>query len=93
MGSPKIDPIDALKDVTMAGFGKVHEALTHMKEVQSQQARATYQGLTSSGKSRYVAALVDEAGSQAEVGRMLKLPPGRINHLVKSEKNRKNLGR
>nr|WP_176705385.1 hypothetical protein [Rahnella sp. WMR114] len=90
MGSPKTDPIDALKDVTMAGFVKVHEALTHMKEVQSQQARATYQGLTSSGKSRYVAALVEEAGSQAEVGRMLKLTPGRINQLVKSEKNRKN---
>ncbi|HBE9154489.1 MULTISPECIES: hypothetical protein [Serratia] len=90
MAKPETDAIKALKDATMIGFGKVEEALTQLKETQSKHARATYQGMTSSGKSRYVAALVAEVGSQAEVSRMLNLTPGRINQLVKSEKNRKN---
>lgn len=87
---PNVDPIEALKDATMIGFNHVQEALEHVREVQGQQARATYKGLTSSGKSRYVASLTEEVGSQAGVAKMLNLTPGRINQLVKSEKNRKN---
>ncbi|WP_445005154.1 hypothetical protein [Halomonas mongoliensis] len=90
MATNKQDPTTALLEATMQGFRHVHQAIEQVQEEQRQQARATYKGLTSSGKARYAAALVDEMGSQAEVARTLKLTPGRINQLVKSHKNRQN---
>ncbi len=49
-----------------------------MKKTQTDHARATYGALPSSGKSRYVASLVETSGSQAEVAELLDLSPGRI---------------
>lgn len=91
MAELKNTPISkAMMDVTLQGFQKVKEALDALEEIQTTQARATYSGLTGSGKSRYVQAMVDAVGSQAKVADMLDLSPGRISQLVKSEKNRKN---
>lgn len=52
--------------------------------------------MTGSGKSRYVAKLVEiekqngPRGAQARVAETLGLTPGRITQLLKSEKNCKN---
>ena len=86
----EIDAIRALTEVTIKGFEQVAQALVDMREAQGKVVRATYNGLTSSGKYRYVASLVEEVGSQAEVSRMLNITPGRVSQLMKSEKNRKN---
>lgn len=86
----EIDAIRALTEVTIKGFEQIVQALDDTREAQGKVARATYNGLTSSGKSRYVASLVKEVGSQAEVSRMLNITPGRVSQLMKSEKNRKN---
>lgn len=68
-----------------------------MREQQQKFAQAAYQGMTGSGKSRYVATLVsmeEEAGRQrgakARVAKTLDLTPGRITQLLNSDKNRKN---
>lgn len=92
MAKPKseIDVIRALTEVTIKGFEQVAQVLDDLREAQGKAVRATYNGLTSSGKSRYVASLVEEVGSQAEVSRMLNITPGRVSQLMKSEKNRKN---
>jgi predicted transcriptional regulator len=52
--------------------------------------------MTGSGKSRYVGKLVEiektneEKGAQARVAQLLDLTPGRVSHLLSSEKNRRN---
>lgn len=66
------------------------------REEHRQHAQATYQGMTGSGKSRYVAAMVElekkngDRGAQARVAKTLDLTPGRIAQLISSDKNRKN---
>lgn len=84
------DPSEMMMAVTLEGFKQAKAAMDAIKGNQTNQARATYSALTSSGKSRYVASLAETSGSQAEVAELLNLTPGRISQLVKSEKNRKN---
>jgi hypothetical protein len=61
-----------------------------------QQARAAYQGMTGSGKSRYATELVkiesaqNPRGAQARVSETLGVTPGRVTQLLNSDKNRKN---
>ena len=88
----KVDPFSAsvIMDATLEGFRQVKVALEAVQEAQKVHAKATYQALTSSGKSRYVTELVDAYGSQAQVAKLLDLSPGRICQVIKSEKNRSN---
>lgn len=98
---------EMIMQTVLAGFQAVTQRLeaieaSHAKErdkareEHQQHARATYQGMTGSGKSRYVAAMVDlerkngERGAQARVAKTLDLTPGRIAQLLSSDKNRKN---
>jgi len=84
------DPSLKMMEVTLEGFKQAKIAMDAIKENQTNQARATYTGLTSSGKSRYVSSLVETSGSQIEVAELLDLSKGRISQLVRSERNRNN---
>lgn len=86
----KVDPSEMMMEVTLEGFRQAKAAMDAIKLQQTNQARATYSALTSSGKSRYVASLTETSGSQAEVAELLDLTAGRISQLVRSERNRKN---
>lgn len=86
----KEDPSEMMMAVTLEGFKQAKAAMDIIKENQTNQARATYKALTSSGKSRYVASLSKTSESQAEVAELLDLSPGRISQLVRSERNRQN---
>lgn len=90
MGNRKADPAILMMEATLQGFAQAKAAMDQMKETQQAVAIATYKGMTSSGKSRYVAELVQTLGSQSEAAGFLKLTPGRISQLVGSEKNKAN---
>jgi excinuclease UvrABC helicase subunit UvrB len=83
-------PAEQMLEATLKGFGEVKKAIDSVQQAQKIQAKATYSGLTGSGKARYVTELANAYGSQAMVARMLDLTDGRISQLVNSEKNRKN---
>ncbi|MDD1023179.1 hypothetical protein M5G24_29640 [Pseudomonas sp. TNT2022 ID1048] len=84
------DPATLMMEATLQGFKNVKDALDVIQNTQKIQAKATYKGLTGSGKSRYVTEMAEQLGSQVKVAEMLDLTRGRINQLVKSEKNRAN---
>lgn len=101
--TPTPDPLEQVMALVLEGFKKTTEAIYDLREQQAalqeqqqQQARAVYQGMTGSGKSRYVTQLVefekqkDPRGAQARVAATLDLSPGRITQLVTSDKNRAN---
>lgn len=101
--TPAPDPLEQVMETMLTGFKHTTQAIQDLREQQAeleqrqkQQAKAAYHGMTGSGKSRYVAQLVEvekerEArGAQARVAETLDLSPGRITQLLKSEKNRKN---
>ena len=96
MKKQNTDPLENLMSVVIQGFQKTTDAIRDLQDKQQQQSKATYDGMTGSGKSRYVAKLVEiekieeEKGAQARVARMLDLSPSRITQLIKSNKNRRN---
>ena len=98
-----IDPLKQVMETVVAGFQKTTEAIQNLRDEQAklelrqkQQAKAAYQGMTGSGKSRYVSELVkieeqnEQRGAKARVAETLDLSPGHITQLLNSEKNRKN---
>lgn len=97
------DPLEQVMSTVVEGFRMTTEAIQDLRNrqdelenKQKQQAQAAYQGMTGSGKSRYVSELVEiesksnPRGAQARVAETLSLSPGRITQLLKSDKNRKN---
>lgn len=97
------DPIENLMTVLVEGFKRTTQAIQDLRDEQAklqQQQKETvmtaYNGMTGSGKSRYVAKLVEierskeEKGAQARVAEMLNVTPGRISQLLNSDKNRRN---
>lgn len=103
MSGQSPDPLESIMATIVAGFKQTTDAIRALKEKQieleqqqKQQARAAYHGMTGSGKSRYVAELVeiekqkDSRGAQARVAQTLDISPPRVNQLLKSDKNRKN---
>ncbi|WP_205125733.1 hypothetical protein [Pseudoalteromonas sp. A757] len=97
------DPLEKVMEAMVTGFKHTSEAIQNLRDQQAdlekrqkQQAKAAYQGMTGSGKSRYVAELVEiekengERGAQARVAETLEITPGRVTQLLKSDKNRKN---
>lgn len=97
------DPLEQVMDTVVQGFKMTTEAIQDLRDQQisleqklQQQARAAYQGMTGSGKSRYTAELVEiergnnPRGAQARVAQTLGVTPGRITQLLNSDKNRKN---
>ncbi|MGV2702286.1 UNVERIFIED_CONTAM: hypothetical protein MT382_00480 [Aeromonas salmonicida] len=97
------DPLQIMMTTVLNGFALSAQAIqdlrdrqTELENKQRQQAQAAYQGMTGSGKSRYVTELVEiekkvnPTGAQARVADALALTPGRISQLLKSDKNRKN---
>ena len=97
------DPLEQVMATVIQAFKVTTEAIQDLRDQQAnlnqklqQQARAAYQGMTGSGKSRYVAELVkiesetNPRGAQARVAEALGVTPGRITQVLNSEKNRKN---
>lgn len=97
------DPLQIMMATVLNGFALSAQAIqdlrdrqTELEKKQRQQAQAAYQGMTGSGKSRYVTELVEiekkvsPTGAQARVADALGLTPGRISQLLKSDKNRRN---
>lgn len=97
------DPLEQVMTIVVEGFKKTTESIHALRNQQAelelklqQQAQAAYHGMTGSGKSRYVAELVEiekannPRGAQARVAQTLKLSDGRITQLLKSDKNRAN---
>ncbi|WP_321922037.1 hypothetical protein [Burkholderia sp. BCC1998] len=97
------DPLEQIMKTVVEGFKQttdqlreLHEKQARLEQTQKEQAKAAYNGMTGSGKSRYVATLVeiersvDDKGAQARVANMLDLSAGRISQLLNSEKNRNN---
>ncbi|WP_445286522.1 hypothetical protein [Variovorax atrisoli] len=100
---PNVDPLKLMMENMLEGFQRTTDAINALREKQAklesqqkQQARAAYQGMTGSGKSRYVNELVkieaaiDARGAQARVAELLELSPPRISQLIRSDKNRAN---
>ena len=96
-------PLEQVMETVIQGFKTTTEAIQDLRDQQEilnqkfkQQARAAYQGMTGSGKSRYVTGLVESEsevnprGAQARVAEVLGLTPSRITQLLNSYKNRKN---
>ncbi len=90
MAGPKEDPSVLMMNATLQGFTQAKAAMDQLKERQQAVAIATYKGMTSNGKSRYVSELVTALGSQSEAATFLRLSPGRISQVIGSSKNRKN---
>lgn len=101
--TPTPDPLEQVMETMITGFKHTTQAIQDLRQKQAeleqrqkQQAKAAYHGMTGSGKSRYVAQLVEiekereERGAQARVAETLDLSPGRITQLLSSDKNRKN---
>ena len=101
--TPAPDPLEQVMETMLTGFKHTTQAIQDLRQQQAeleqrqkQQAKAAYHGMTGSGKSRYVAQLVEiekereERGAQARVAETLDLSPGRITQLLNSDKNRKN---
>jgi len=90
------DPLENMMAMMVEGFRATTTEIQALKAKQKQHAIAAYQGMTGSGKSRYVAKLVEieaaqeSRGAQARVAETLDLSEGRISQLVSSDKNRKN---
>lgn len=97
------DPLEQVMAIVIEGFKKTTESIQDLRAQQvelelkqKQQAKAAYHGMTGSGKSRYVAKLVEiekannPRGAQTRVAETLELSTGRITQLLQSEKNRKN---
>lgn len=97
------DPLEQVMQTVVQGFMMTTQAIQDLRVQQAsleqrlqQQARAAYQGMTGSGKSRYAAELVqiesqnNPRGAQARVAETLGVTPGRITQLLNSDKNRKN---
>jgi hypothetical protein len=84
------DPVESLMYATLDSFKHVNEVIKSVREDHKVLAQATYNGLTGSGKTRFVSDMVEAYGSQARVAQMLELSPGRISQLVNSDKNKKN---
>jgi hypothetical protein len=89
--------------VVVEGFRHTTQAIQDLRDkqarieqTQKEHAKAAYNGMTGSGKSRYVGKLVEiekaneEKGAQARVAQLLDLTPGRVSQLLSSEKNRRN---
>jgi predicted XRE-type DNA-binding protein len=103
MSKPDYDPLEQVMKVVIEGFRHTTQAIQDLREQQEkleqrqqEHARAAYDGMTGSGKSRYVSKLVEieraieEKGAQARVASTLDLSAGRISQLLNSEKNKKN---
>lgn len=101
--TPIIDPLAQVMETVVQGFKHTTQAIQELRDQQAdlelrqkQQAKAAYQGMTGSGKSRYVAKLVEieeereSRGAKARVAETLDLSRGRITQLLNSDKNRKN---
>lgn len=75
---------------------KLRNQTVALEQKQKMQARAAYQGMTGSGKSRYAAELerlevqIDAYGARARVADTLGVSPSRVTQLLNSDKNRKN---
>lgn len=103
MSTSDTDPLVQAMKVVVEGFAHTTQAIQDLRDQQAKlvqqqqnQARAAYNGMTGSGKARYVDKLVEiersngEKGAQARVADMLDLSAGRVSQLLNSEKNRKN---
>jgi len=101
MGTP--DPLHQVMQTVISGFQQTTALIADVQQQQAlqqqlqDQARAAYSGMTGSGKSRFVQALVDQEtarlgdrGARSRVANTLGLTPPRITQLLDSEKNRKN---
>lgn len=109
MGTP--DPLHQVMQTVISGFQQTTALIADVQQQQQtlqqqqqalqqqlqDQARAAYSGMTGSGKSRFVQALVDQEtarlgdrGARSRVANTLGLTPPRITQLLDSEKNRKN---
>jgi len=99
----ELDPLEQVMTTVIQGFQMTTDAIQDLRVQQvnleqklQQQARAAYHGMTGSGKSRYATELVriesehNPRGAQARVAETLGVTPGRVNQLLKSDKNRKN---
>ncbi len=100
------DPLEQIMTTVVAGFQKTTDAIKALQVKQDalelqqkEQAKAAYHGMTGSGKSRYVAELVEiekkkdpnnTRGAQARVATTLDLSSPRVSQLLSSNKNRKN---
>ena len=97
------DPLEQMMSAVVEGFKHTAGAIQDLRNQQAalgqrqeQQARAAYQGMTGSGKSRYAAALVaienevNPRGAQTRAAATLGITPGRMSQLLSSEKNRNN---
>ncbi|HBC3388109.1 hypothetical protein QQA20_25210 [Vibrio parahaemolyticus] len=106
MSEQSPDPLEQIMTTVVAGFKKTTDAIRELKDKQEalelqqkQQAKAAYHGMTGSGKSRYVAELVEiekqkdpenTRGAQKRVADTLDISAPRVTQLLKSDKNRKN---
>lgn len=105
------DPLQQVMQTVISGFQQTTQVIAEVQKQQAQlqqqqaqlqqqlqdQARAAYNGMTGSGKSRFVQALVEqeairngERGAKARVSDTLGITPPRVTQLLNSEKNRKN---
>ncbi|WP_200348935.1 hypothetical protein [Halochromatium glycolicum] len=90
------DPLEHMMATVVEGFRQTTEAIHTLRQEQKEQAQAAYQGMTGSGKSRYVSKLVEierakeSRGAQSRVADTLGISEGRVSQLLNSDKNRKN---
>lgn len=90
------DPLEKMMAMMVEGFRTTTTEIQALKAKQKQQAIAAYHGMTGSGKSRYVAKLVEiegknnPKGAQSRVAALLDLSDSRISQVLNSEKNREN---
>lgn len=87
---PKVDVVELLMKANTDNVENMNKMIVALRQEQQVLAKATYSGLTGSGKARFVTKLVDAYGSQQQVAKTLDLTPGRISQLVNSEKNKQN---
>ncbi|MBM5060846.1 hypothetical protein HYO09_05125 [Vibrio parahaemolyticus] len=80
------EPMEAIVASTIEGFKQAKLAMEKIQLDQKTQAKATYHSLSSAGKARYIATLVEFEGSQSAVAELLDLSRGRISQQVKADK-------
>ncbi|MCO4206267.1 hypothetical protein [Aeromonas taiwanensis] len=106
MSGQSPDPLQQIMATVVSGFQQTTDAIRQLQQQQQalelqlqQQARAAYQGMTGSGKSRYVTELVEiekkrdpnnTRGAQRRVADKIGISSARVTQLLNSDKNRKN---
>lgn len=106
MAGQSPDPLEQIMATVVLGFQQTTDAIKSLKVKQDalelqqkEQAKAAYHGMTGSGKSRYVAKLVEiekqkdpsnTRGAQKRVADTIGISAPRVTQLLNSDKNRKN---